>query len=400
MVEIAVELVGLLLFLYFAASVCYLLIFALAGKFLYKDKVFIYSQEIKKIAVLVPAYKEDEIILSTVQNLRGLDYPSEAYSVYVLADSFQPGTLIELSKLVNLFEVRFEKSTKAKSLNEGFRNIDRHYDIAVIVDADNLLERNFLKKINAAFISGAKAVQGRRVAKNIDSPFAILDACSEAINNNIFRKGANALGLSTPIIGSGMAFDYNLVQKVLTKIDAVGGFDKPLQLKIVENGYKIEYLDKAIIFDEKVDSSASFQQQRRRWLSSQLIYLKKFFIPGIKQLAKGNVSYFNLAVLNGLILPRAFLFISLPALIIICVLVNKDWAVLFSVLFFLYLLTLAISLPKYLVKKDLLQAMVYFPRALGNMVSTLFHIKKANKTFIHTKHSKTKVTNTLFEDQL
>jgi len=138
----------------------------------------------------VPAYKEDSIILSTATSLLNLNYPSELYDVYILADSFQLGTLEKLRQIpVHVFEVSFDKSTKTKSLNEGFKRINKQYDIALICDADNVLQKDFLQKINEAFIDGAKAVQGRRVAKNLDTSFAILDACSEAINNNIFRKG-------------------------------------------------------------------------------------------------------------------------------------------------------------------------------------------------------------------
>jgi hypothetical protein len=50
------------------------------------------------------------------------------------------------------------------------------------------------------------AVQGHRTAKNTNNSWAILDAISEEINNNIFRKGHRVLGLSSAIIGSGMAF--------------------------------------------------------------------------------------------------------------------------------------------------------------------------------------------------
>ena len=51
---------------------------------------------------------------------------------------------------------------------------------------------NFLKKINAAFAHGYVAVQGHRTAKNMNTSWAILDAVSEEINNNIFRKGHTA----------------------------------------------------------------------------------------------------------------------------------------------------------------------------------------------------------------
>jgi hypothetical protein len=43
-----------------------------------------------------------------------------------------------------------------------------------------------LKKINAAFEYDFIAVQGHRTAKNTNNSWAILDAISEEINNNIF----------------------------------------------------------------------------------------------------------------------------------------------------------------------------------------------------------------------
>ena len=45
--------------------------------------------------------------------------------------------------------------------------------------------------------------------------------------------------LSSAVIGSGMAFEYDGIKKVLGEINAVGGFDKPLQLKMVQQGIRI-----------------------------------------------------------------------------------------------------------------------------------------------------------------
>ena len=373
--------------------------FSIAGRLFYKKNASLSKEPSKRIAILVPAYKEDAIILSTATNLIGLDYPKELYDVYILADSFGDQALEQVRKMpLHVVEVYFEKSTKAKSLNEGFRTIHKPYDVALICDADNFLARDFLRKIDFSFVHGAKALQGQRVAKNLDTPFAILDACSESINNNIFRKGANAIGLSSPVIGSGMAFEFATLKKVLSEIDAVGGFDKPLQLKIVESGIKIEYLETALVFDEKVDSQQAFKQQRKRWISSQFIYLKKFFIPGLKQLAKGNLSYFNLALANNFVLPRAFLFMILPVLSLVSYLVEPSWSLPFSITFALYLLSLAIATPALLVDKNLVFALFKLPRAFAAMVAALFQMKKANKTFIHTVHTKTEVSNSLYKD--
>ena len=387
------------LFVYCALSVLYLFGLSLGGRLFYRRRFRPSDTPKHRIAILVPAYREDGIILSTARNLLQLNYPAELYDIYILADSFQPDTIASLKELpIEVLEVRFDKSTKTKSLNEGFSRIAKPYDIALICDADNMLARDFLLQIDGAFSQGARAVQGRRVAKNLDTSFAILDACSEAINNNIFRKGANALGLSSAVIGSGMAFEYDRVRQVLSEIDAVGGFDKPLQLKIVAQGIRIEYLEEALVFDEKVDSPEAFQNQRKRWVSSQFIYLRRYFAPAMKQLFKGNASYFNLAVANNLVLPRAFLLLVLPLLVLGSWFFSATWALAFLALWALYLLALLIALPGRLVNRDLMKAVLRLPRAIGAMVAALFHMKKAKETFIHTVHTKTEVSNTLFND--
>jgi cellulose synthase/poly-beta-1,6-N-acetylglucosamine synthase-like glycosyltransferase len=299
---------------------------------------------------------------------------------------------------LTVLEVSFDKSTKTKSLNEAFARIGAPYDIALICDADNMLAGNFLNKINAAFARGARALQGRRVAKNLDTSFAILDACSEAINNHIFRKGAYALGLSSSVIGSGMSFEFETIKKILSEISAVGGFDKILQLSVVERGIRIHYLEDALVFDEKVDSSHAFGQQRKRWVSSQFIYLKRFFWPACRQLLKGHFSYFNLAVANNLVLPRAFLFALLPLLVILGFLIQPVWGIAAIGLGLLYLSCLMMGVPGNMVNRDLLIAILRLPKAIAVMVGTLFQIRKANKTFIHTVHTKTEVSNSLFKD--
>lgn len=389
-----------IVFAYCAASVGYLFILALWGRLFYRKKSE-GGNEVprKKIAVLVPAYKEDGIILSTASNLLRLDYPKELYDVYIIADSFQPQTISELRAMpIQVLEVSFDKSTKTKSLNQAFSQIDRHYDIALICDADNILARDFLLKINTAFSNGSRAVQGRRVAKNLDTSFAILDACSEGINNHIFRKGSYALGLSSSVIGSGMAFEFETIKDVLSQINAVGGFDKPMQLKIVQQGIRIEYLEDALVFDEKVDSSQAFRQQRKRWVSSQFIYLRKFFMPALGQLFRGNLSYFNLAMGNNLVLPRAFLLMILPLLVLVSVFIGKGFLIASLFVLLIYFITMWMALPQELINKDLWIAIWKLPKAAGIMFGTIFGMRESNKTFIHTIHTKTEINNPLFNE--
>jgi len=69
-------------------------------------------------------------------------------------------------------------------------------------------------------------------------------------------------------------------------------------------------------------------------------------------------------------------------------------------IFFFYFLSFFVALPSELVNKELWHATLKIPKAIWVMMGTVFHIKKANKTFIHTVHTKTEVSNTLFNDHV
>jgi cellulose synthase/poly-beta-1,6-N-acetylglucosamine synthase-like glycosyltransferase len=395
------SLLFLLIALYLLGCVLYSFILSVAGKLsTHKNKLSPQPNEeqFNKIAILVPGYKEDSIIESTVQYLLRLDYPKDAFKIYILADSFKPETLQKLADYpIEVLKMEFDKSTKAKSINEAFRRIEEKFDIAIICDADNILKPDFLRIINTGFLKGMKAIQGQRVAKNLDSSYAILDAISEAIGNHIFRKGTTAVGLSSAVIGSGMAFNYELLKNTMQKINAVGGFDKVLQLAIVEAGIKIEYIENAIIFDEKVDNPDAFKNQRSRWVSSQFIYLKRFFLQGFKQLFKGNFSYFNLAILNNIIIPRSFLMAICPVVFIISLFFQRPIYIGLALLINVLLAaSILISVPKEFRNKNTWNATKKLPSAVFNMLGTILKIKKANKTFIHTQHTKTEVSNKNF----
>src|SRR5690606_12565341 len=93
----------------------------------------------RKTVILIPAYKEDTVIVSSVKALLQVNYPKDFFDIVVIADSLQPATLIELDALpIKTVEVAFEKSTKAKALNQAMAVLKDEYEIAVISDADNI----------------------------------------------------------------------------------------------------------------------------------------------------------------------------------------------------------------------------------------------------------------------
>lgn len=385
------ELLNLILLLIFIAcvpTVAYFMFFSISGHF-YKVKTYSNNGTFKKIAVLMPAYKEDAVILQTAKQALFQTYPSHRYDVIVIADSLQPDTIEELKKLpLNLIQVKFDVSTKAKALNEAFRQIQTPYDIAVILDADNVMHPDFLDKINKASVSGCYAIQGHRSAKNRNTKFAVLDAISEEVNNHIMRKGQVAVGLSSAVIGSGMAFSFLYLKQVMSEIDAVGGFDKELEMTLIDDNHRIEYLDDAIVLDEKVQKPEVFANQRTRWVAAQIVYLKKYWLKGLLNLLVGRIDYAN-KVMHYALVPKVILLgvITMMAALNAVVPSIGPGAMLWIILGVVYLSSYAIAIPSNYWNKELLISVFTLPRTVFIMFIALFRIKNANKRFIHTPHT-------------
>lgn len=370
--------------------VLFLVILAIAGVFR-RNPVFQQAGRHRRIAVLIPSYKEDQVILEVAADALHQDYPIESYDVVVIADSLKPETVDILKAMpIRVIEVKFDKSTKAKSLNFAMGALGNDYDIALVLDADNLMAPNFLTLINNAFDAGYHAVQGHRVAKNMNTPVAVLDAISEEINNHFFRKGYRALGLSSSLIGSGMAFDYRMYKSVMKTVDAVGGFDKHLELFFTRNRLMVEFLENAYCYDEKVQNFETLGNQRRRWLSVQFIYLGRNALPAIRELfTSGNIDYFTRTWQQAQ-LPRILL-LGLTTLVAAVSLIfwpspeTKAWLAVWGML----VVAFALSVPRSFYNKNLLGALLHIPMGIWRMFLSLIRIKGANKTFIHTEHTAT-----------
>jgi len=385
-----VEIIEILLFIWLGFCTLYIAVLSVSGCFYQERELIKLSINIPRILVLIPAYKEDQVIIETAQKVTTQDYP--LYDVIVIADSLQKQTLNKLKETnVEVLEVHFDKSTKTKAINAALNQIDVAYDLVVILDSDNVMDKGVLTLFAQKFKDGTLAIQGHRTAKNTDSGYAILDAISEEMNNHIHSKGAQTVGLTSRVIGSGMAFEFHLFKKLMSEIEAVGGFDKVLQLKLIESGNMISYLENAHVFDEKVGSQKVFSNQRKRWASSQYIYLKMYFWKSIKKLFKGNYNYFMILI-TYVFPPRILLPVLLFGLFLISFFFkNNTFTFLWGITFLILVFSYTLAVPKRLIfSKHFWAALKALPSAIAAMSITIFKLKGANETFIHTPHSSNK----------
>lgn len=343
----------------------------------------------RKIALLFPTYQENIVIIDSVKAALQHQY-NGVFELVVIADGLQPETLLTLRDLgARIIEVFFEKSTKGKAMQFAMNELETEgFEIAVVLDVDNVMGDDCLNYINGTFEQGRRVVQVHRVAKNMDTNFAFLDACNEEVNNHLFRKSHAVMGLSPALIGSGMAFEFGYFRNLLNNIGETVGEDKQLDFMIAKDGVGIAYLNDVYVYDEKIENAKVFTKQRTRWIASQVEFLKKYAFEGFVELFKGNIEFFN-KTLQTFLVPRMLL-LALLFLMVVQGFFNpfgpskEFWIGLFLSL----CLTLIISIPgRFYANKRMYVALFQIPRAMFGMVVALLSIGKAKKSFMSTPHS-------------
>lgn len=279
-----ITILDLLLFIMVSGTVLYLGIFTIASLWGRKNDIPKAKKQ-NRFVILIPAYKQDDVIEQTVISILSQAYPQRMFDVAVISDHQAEMTNMRLAQYpITLLTPNFAESTKAKSLQYAILNLPEFkiYDIALILDADNIVEQDFLQKVNNAFeVAATKAIQLHRISRNRDTAAARMDAVFEEINNAIFRKGHINLGFSSALAGSGTAYDFTWFKTNVMKTRTAGE-DKELEALLLRQELFIDYFDNIYVYSEKKRTTTKLNEQRGRWAAQQFqnIIRNIKFLPG------------------------------------------------------------------------------------------------------------------------
>lgn len=377
------------LFIVFGVCVLYLLFFSVCSLFKVKDKIKSDSKnsaEDARILVIFPVYKEDSIIRASLASFIKQDYDKAKYDVYVVADHFQADAISRLKEFpVNVLDVCFKDSSKAKALNYVISSLgSTEYDIVTILDVDNEVDNNYLSKLNEAYLSGYHFIQAHRVAKNLSSHTAYLDAVSEEINNSIFRKGHTNIGLSAALIGSGLAFDYQWFKEHVSNLSTVGE-DKELEAMLHKDRIYVHYLQDVLVYDQKTAAAGAFHKQRLRWQSAQRQMFLKCFRESFTIYKDVGLDYWD-KLFQWLMPPRSVVLIVTGFLSVLTIFISLEWAYKWWLLFIILIIALSLAVPRKMYTKQIFFATLFVPYLSFLMMLNFASLKKGSKKFIHTKH--------------
>ena len=383
------HIIDITLWFIIAGSVVYVAFFAIISLFYDKeDPVATHAAALsvkrKKFLILYPAYNEDKVIVNAVEKFLLQDYPSTLYTVVVISDHMQPATNEYLRSLpITLLTPIFEKSSKAKAMQYAINEVKGDFDNVVILDADNVVRPEFLSQLNV-LCTIYDAIQCHRCAKNADNDVAVLDGTSEEINNTIFRKAHNRLGLSSALIGSGMCFKYELFKKNVFMLSTAGE-DREMEALLLRQKVFIKYAPDIHVFDEKVSNQDNFQRQRMRWMTAQVQSLFRQLPQIPSAIFHGNLNFVDKTIQQALI-PRSILIVLLTFISVVITILVPDWCEKWWILLAILAVSLFIAIPSQLRARSFGKVFA-IPGLVLRMLKNILHMDHKNTDFIHTEHT-------------
>jgi cellulose synthase/poly-beta-1,6-N-acetylglucosamine synthase-like glycosyltransferase len=223
-----------------------------------------------RIAVVLVAHDEEQVITNSVKALVGQRYPADRFVVFVIADRCTDRTA-ELARAAGarVLERSSGPSGKSPALAFGIEAVaPEGFDAAAVFDADNLADEGFLAAI-APRLSTERVVQGFVDSMN---PEASWVASSSALGfwaiAELSQAPRERLGLSTPLMGTGFALEMDLARKLLT---TGGGLTDDLELaaRLALFDVRVAYEANARTVDEKPVRLGTAVAQRKRWMQGR-----------------------------------------------------------------------------------------------------------------------------------
>jgi cellulose synthase/poly-beta-1,6-N-acetylglucosamine synthase-like glycosyltransferase len=257
--------------------------------------------------VLVPLYREAQVIPGLVAALRALDYPSAKLDIKLIVeiDDRETRAAIERQNLPPTFEIVAVPSlgprTKPKACNYAL-----HYargEFVVIYDAEDRPEPTQLRQAVAAFLSGPAelgCVQARLNYYNaVENWLTRQFSIEYSFWFGLMLPGLQRLGLPIPLGGTSNHFPI----AVLRRLGAWDPYnvteDADLGIRLAQEGYRCRILD-STTYEEATCRWGAWTRQRTRWIKGYIqTYLVHMRRPGELYAGLGGLGFLGFQLVVG-----------------------------------------------------------------------------------------------------
>ena len=258
----------------------YQLLISICSLIKLKDKPLKVVKDHKFMAI-IPAHNEEAVVGNLIESLKNQNYNRELYDIYVIADNCTDNTKKVAEKAGAIVYERFdnEKQTKGYALDWFLQqkikeNAD--YDAVLVFDADNIVDKNFIKNMNKKLCQGEDVVQGYRDIKNpsdnwITAGYAIFYWQM----HRFYHLARYNLGLSPLLNGTGFMVRFDVIKPQGWDTETLTE-DIEFSLKRIIKGKKLGWATDAIVYDEQPTGFKQSWSQRSRWTVGHIQCIQKY----------------------------------------------------------------------------------------------------------------------------
>lgn len=264
-----------------SASCMYLLTLAVAS-FLHHPRER-ESAARSKILVLVPAHDEEKQIGRCLAALSVQTYPRRRRRVVVIADNCSDRTA-DVARIHGA-EVLIRNDPEARGKGRALRwALDqllvapRRPDVVVMIDADSVAEPDLLRHLEAELSRGSEVAQADYRVLEPDSRGSQLVAAGFLLFHRTRLAGRAALGMSANLVGNGMAFKREVLERVpWSAFTSVEDLEYSLILRMA--GVRPAFAARAVVLGPTPTSRRGLRRQRMRWEGGRLYLLRTWLRP-------------------------------------------------------------------------------------------------------------------------
>ena len=245
-----------------------------------KDKPYLVNKNHKFMAI-IPAHNEEMVVANLIESLKNQTYDKNLYDIYVIADNCTDKTAEVARKAGAIVYERFDNAHKTKGYalqwflkQKIAENAD--YDAFFVFDADNIVDKNFIKNMNKKLCQGEEVVQGYRDIKNpTDNWITAGYALFYWTMHRMYHLARYNIGLSPLLNGTGFMVKFDVVKpngwetQTLTE-------DIEFSLKQIIQGRKLGWATDAIVYDEQPTGFKQSWSQRSRWTVGHIQCIKEY----------------------------------------------------------------------------------------------------------------------------
>ncbi len=258
------------------------------------------SDKLNKFGVIVCARNEEAVIGQLLESIKKQDYPAELIKVFLVADNCTDNTAevgrqhgaivyerhnLELVGKGYALDFLFEKLLAQKDDCDGY----------IVFDADNLVDKNFVKEMNINFNRGYVALTSYRNSKNYGTNWITAGYSLWFLREAKYLNNARMrLDTSCAISGTGFCLNRRIIEEN-------GGWKYHLLTEDIEfstdmaiRGEKIGYSAGSIVYDEQPVTFKQSWNQRLRWAKGFYQILGKYGKSLVKGIFQGSFSCYDM----------------------------------------------------------------------------------------------------------